>query len=123
VSFADKPSPTPTQDVFQWLQWYPQDLPNAATLTTPSLRNGLSKQAWIEQNTPLLNDLQFTYLDAKVWEEEHDGVTASVTMQVRLYLLVGEVRQVETYALKRVEGHWRIDAQEIHDDRVIGRTV
>ena len=123
VSQAESVTLTPTQVVYQWLQWYPQDLSNAATLTTTSLRNGLSHKQWVEKNEPLLNDLQFKYLDGKVLEEEHDGVNASVTVQVRLYLVIGEVRQVETYSLKKVEDHWRIDSQEIQEDRVIGRTI
>jgi hypothetical protein len=120
---AESATLTPAQVVFQWLEWYPKDLSNAATLTTPSLRNGLSQKQWVEKNEPLLNDLQFKYLDGKVLEEEHDGVHASVTVQVRLYLVIGEVRQVETYSLKKVKGHWRIDSQKIQEDRVIGRTV
>jgi hypothetical protein len=120
---AESVTLTPTQVVFQWLQWYPQDLTQAAALTTTSLRKGLSQKEWVENNEPLLKDLQLKYLDAKVLEEEHDGVTASVTVQVRLYLVIGEVRQVETYSLKKVKGRWRIDSQEIQEDRVIGRTI
>ena len=123
AALADESTLTPTQVVFQWLQWYPKDLPQAATLTTTSLRKGLSQKQWVEKTEPLLNDLQFKYLDGKVLEEEHDGVNASVTVQVRLYLVIGEVRQVETYSLKKVKGHWRIDSQEIQEDRVIGRTI
>lgn len=114
---------TPTQVIFQWLQWYPQDLPQAATLTTTVLRKGLSQKHWVEKNAPLLKDLQLKYLDAKVLEEESKGVNASVTVQVRLYLVIGEVVQVERYTLKNVAGHWLIDGQEIEEDRVIGRTV
>ena len=123
AALADESTLTPTQVVYQWLNWYPKDLSNAATLTTTSLRNGLSQKQWVEKNEPLLNDLQFKYLDGKVLEEEHDGVHASVTVQVRLYLVIGEVRQVETYSLKKVKGHWRIDSQEIQEDHVIGRTI
>jgi len=123
ASFADEPHLTPAQVVFQWLQWYPKDLSQAATLTTRKMRDGLSPQDWVEKKGPLLKDLQLKYLDAKVLEEEHDGVTASVTVQVRLYLVIGEVRQVETYSLKKVKGHWRIDSQEIQEDRVIGRMI
>ena len=114
---------TPTQVVFQWLAWYPKDLPQAATLTTTVLRKGLSQTQWVEKNASLLKDLQLKYLDAKVLEEEHDGVTASVTVQVRLFLVIGEVRQVETYSLKKVKGHWRINDQQIQEDHVIGRTI
>jgi len=32
AALADEPSHTPTQVVFQWLEWYPKDLPNAAAL-------------------------------------------------------------------------------------------
>jgi len=38
-------------------------------------------------------------------------------------LVVGEVRQVETYSLRKVKGHWRIDAQAIQGDHLIGRTT
>jgi hypothetical protein len=109
--------------VYQWLQWYPQDLPQAATLTTTNLRKGLSQKQWVEKNEPLLNDLQFKYLDGKVLEEDHDGEKASVSVKVRLFVVIGEVVQVERYTLKNVEGHWLIDGQEIQEDRAIGRTI
>jgi hypothetical protein len=32
ASFADESTTTPAQVVFQWLEWYPKDLPNAAAL-------------------------------------------------------------------------------------------
>jgi hypothetical protein len=115
-----EPMLTPAQVVLQWLQWYPQDLTQAAPLTTTSLRKGLE---WVENNEPLLKDLQLKYLDGKVLEENTQGVNASVLVQVRLFLVIGEVRQVETYSLKKVKGHWRIDSQEIQEDRVIGRTI
>jgi hypothetical protein len=118
-----EPTLTPTQVVYEWLAWYPQDLPKAATLTTRNLRDGLSPKDWVEKNAPLLKDLQFKYLEWKILEEDRNEVTASVTIQVRLFLVIGEVRQVETYSLKKVEGHWLIDDQQIHDDHVIGRTV
>ena len=123
ASFADEPSLAPTQVVSQWLAWYPQDLPQAATLTTTQMREGLSQKQWVEQSAPLLKDLQFKYLEAKVLKEEHDGENASVSVKVRLFVVIGEVVQVERYTLKNVEGHWLIDGQEIQEDRVIGRTI
>jgi len=123
ATLADEPSLIPAQVVFQWWKWYPKDLSNAATLTTTSLRNGLSQKQWVEKNEPLLKDLQFKYLEATVLEEEHDGEKASVSAKVRLFVVIGEVVQVERYTLKNVEGHWLIDGQEIQEDRVIGRTV
>ncbi len=123
MSLACEPSRTPAEVVFQWLAWYPKELAQAATLTTTTLRDGLSHTQWVEKNETLLKDLQFKYLDGKVVEEETNDVNAFVTMNVRLYLVIGEVRQVETYRLKKVEGSWLIDGQEIEDDRVIGRTI
>jgi len=123
ASEAESVTLTPAQVIVQWLEWYPQDLPNAAKLTTPSLREGLSQKQWVEKNETLLKDLQFKYLEWKILEEETNDVNAFVTMNVRLYLVIGEVRQVETYRLKKMEGSWLIDGQEIEEDRVIGRTV
>jgi hypothetical protein len=51
------------------------------------------------------------------------GKKASVTVKVRLFVVIGEVVQVETYSLKKVKGQWRIDSQEIEEDRVIGKSV
>jgi hypothetical protein len=51
------------------------------------------------------------------------GEKASVTLKVRLFMVIGEVRQVERYTLKNVEGHWLIDGQAIQEERVIGRTI
>jgi len=123
AALADEPHLTPTQVVYQWLKWYPQDLSNAATLTTTSLRNGLSQKQWVEKNEPLLKDLQFKYLEATVLEEEHDGEKASVSAKVRLFVVIGEVVQVERYTLKKMDEHWLIDGQEIQGDHVIGRTI
>ena len=66
------------------------------------MRDGLSQAEWVDQLTPLLKDLQFKYLEWKILEEEQDEVKASVTIQVRLFTVIGEVRQVETYSLKKV---------------------
>ena len=123
ASQAESVTFTPTQVVFQWLEWYPQDLSQAATLTTTSLRKGLSHKQWVEKNEPLLKDLQFKYLYAKVLEEEHDGVTALVTLKALLFKVNCEVRQVERYRLKKVGRGWVIDGLEIQEERVIGRTV
>ena len=90
---------------------------------TTKMRDGFSPKHWVEKNAVLHKDLQFKYLEWKILEEDRDEVTASVTVQVRLYLVIGEVRQVETYILKKVKGHWRIDRETIQGDRVIGRTI
>ncbi len=44
-------------------------------------------------------------------------------LKVRLFMVIGEVIQVEWYTLKKVKDHWRIDRQTIQGDRVIGRTI
>ena len=54
---------------------------------------------------------------------ESKGGTASVTVKVQWFVVIGEVRQIERYTLKNMEGHWLMDAQEIEKDRVIGRTL
>jgi hypothetical protein len=120
---AESVTLTPTQVVFQWFQWYPKDFPNAAMLTTTKMRDGLSPKDWAATNNQLFKGLQFKYLYAKVMEEEHDGVTASVTLKVRLFKVNCEVRQVQRYRLKKVGRDWLIDGQEIQEERVIGRTV
>jgi hypothetical protein len=51
------------------------------------------------------------------------GKKASVTVKVRLFVVIGEVIQVERYTLKKVGGFCRIDGQEIEGDRVIGKSV
>ena len=114
---------TPTQVVFQWLEWYPKDLPDAAMLTTTKMRDGLSPKDWAAKNNQLFKNLQFKYLYAKVLEEEHDEVTASVTLKARLFKVNCEVRQVERYRLKKVGRDWVIDGLEIQEEQVIGRTV
>ena len=32
-------------------------------------------------------------------------------VKVRLFVVMGEVRQVETHVLRKVEGHWLLDGQ------------
>jgi len=58
-----------------------------------------------------------------VFKEESKGGTASVTVKVRLFVVIGEVVQVERYTPKKVEGHWLIEDQEILADWGIGRTI
>ena len=123
TALADEPTRTPTQVVFQWLQWYPKQLPRAATLTTPKLRKGLSHQAWVEHYDQILQDLQFKYVAGNILEEDTDETTATVKMKARLVVGIGEVVQVETYSLKLVSGQWLIDGLGIQDDRVIGQTI
>ena len=43
--------------------------------------------------------------------------------KVRLFVVFGEVVQIERYMLTNVDESWLIDGQDIQDDRVIGRTV
>lgn len=58
-----------------------------------------------------------------MFDEEQKAGQASVTVKVRLFVVIGEVRQIERYTLKNVEGVWLIDDQDIQHDRVIGRSV
>ena len=44
-----------------------------------------------------------------------------VSVKVRLFVVIGEVVQIERYTLKKVGGYWLIDGQEIEGDRVIGK--
>ena len=39
--------------------------------------------------------------------------------KVQLFVLIGEVKQIERYTIKKVEGCWRIDSQKIQEDHVI----
>jgi hypothetical protein len=36
---------------------------------------------------------------------------------------IPHVVEIELYTPKKVEGHWRIDSQDIQGDQVIGRTI
>jgi hypothetical protein len=40
-----------------------------------------------------------------------------------LFVVIGEMIQIERYTLKNIEGHWLIDGQEIQENHVIGRTI
>ena len=51
------------------------------------------------------------------------GEKASVSVKIRLLMVIGEVLQVERYTLKNVRGHQLIDKQEIQEDGVIGQAV
>jgi len=104
---------TPSQVVFQQLAWYPKKLPKAATLTTTSLRKGLSQKQWIEKNDQLLKDLHFKYLDTMVLDEEREDEISSPTVKSRRFVAIGEVVQIERYTLQNVDGHWCIDGQDI----------
>ena len=74
-------------------------------LTTTKMRDGLSPKYWVERNAPLLKDLQFKYLDGTVLVATiHQGLNASVTVKVLLFVMIREVVQIERYTLKKVEG-------------------
>ena len=45
----------------------------------------------------------------KVLDEEREDEKAAVSVQVRLFAVIGKVVQSERYTLQNVDGHWRID--------------
>ena len=87
------------------------------------MRDGLSQTHWGGEERPAAQGPSFKYLDEKVLEEETQDENASVTVKVRLFVVIGEVVQVERYTLMNVQEHRLIDDQQIHDDQVIGRTL
>ena len=46
-----------------------------------------------------------------------------MSVKVQLFVVIGEVVQVERYSLKNIKGQWLIDDQEIEEDRVIGKSI
>ncbi len=91
-STASESIPTPSQVVFQWLEWYPKNLPMAATLTTPSLRKELSQKEWVEKNTQILKRPSIQIFRGK----------GPRRRRCRYECLRHRVRQVERYKLKRI---------------------
>jgi hypothetical protein len=62
----------------------------------------LSPKAGVEKSEPLLKDLQLKGLDAKVLEEERAGEKAYGSVKVRLFVVIGQVVQIERYTLKGI---------------------
>ena len=94
----------------------------AATLTTPTLRNGLSQKAWIEDQAPLLRGLKLAYLRATViYEHILAEGRAQVVLDVRMKTLIGEHTQRELYELRRgPKGQWLIDSVQEYAENYLG---
>ena len=108
--------PSHPQRAFQWLQWYPKNLPLVGTLPPQAHELGCLKREEAEQHEPTLKGLQSTYIEGKVLEEEIKDGMVSVTIKVQLFKVIGEVVQIERYTLKKVKEHWLIDGQKIRDE-------
>ena len=111
----------PSQIVLLWIQFYPHDLVQAATLTTVNMRDGLSPEEWAEGEQHTLTTLQLRYLGGKVDSEVITGNKAVVIFRAHTMTRIGEHTQIERYRLiKQLDGGWLIDEVEVVEAHILG---
>ncbi len=114
---------SPSQIVQHWLTVYPKDLNTAVTLTTATLRDGLSPESWVRNRQAILANLGLEYLDGQVLSEEITGNRAVVTLKVYLSTTIGDQVQRERYTLRRINGQWLIDEMKVVAERFLGEVM
>jgi len=114
---------SPSQIVQHWLTVYPKDLNTAVTLTTATLRDGLSPESWVRNRKAILANLGLEYLDGQVLSEDITGNRAVVTLKVYLSTTIGDQVQRERYTLRRINGQWLIDEMKVVAERFLGEVM
>ncbi len=114
---------SPSQIVQHWLTVYPKDLNTAVTLTTATLRDGLSPESWVRNRKAILANLGLEYLDDQVLSEDITGNRAVVTLKVYLSTTIGDQVQRERYTLRRINGQWLIDEMKVVAERFLGEVM
>ncbi len=115
---------SPAQVVHLWVQVYPHQMKQAAALTTPSLRGGLSKDEWIQKKESIMKGLHFRYLGGKVVSESVTGHQAVVVFHAKFSTLNGKQIHKEEYRLrKQLDGGWLIDQIEFGPEHFLRATM
>jgi len=114
---------SPSQIVQHWLTVYPKDLNTAVTLTTATLRDGLSPESWVRNRKAILANLGLEYLDGQVLSEDITGNRAVVTLKVYLSTTIGDQVQRERYTLRRINGQWLINEMKVVAERFLGEVM
>jgi len=115
---------SPAQIVHMWIQVYPHQMNQAAVLTTPRLRGGLSREEWIQKKESVLKRLHFRYLGGKVVSESVTGDQAVVVFHAKFSTLNSKQIYKEEYRLrKQLDGGWLIDQIEFGPDHFLRPTM
>jgi len=111
------PNLSPREIVELWFQVYPENIRQAAELTTTTFREGASKEQWIATREPYLKNLGLKYIRAKVVHEERVGPEAHVIVHAHILTLMGDQPQDERYILtSNPDGGWLIDQVEVYTE-------
>jgi hypothetical protein len=111
------PLVSPRSVVERWLQVYPGQMEQAAKLTTPAFREGLSKEEWVATRGPFLRNLGMKYVRAKVVHDEMIEDEAHVMVHAHIVTLMGDHPQDELYILvSDPDGGWLIKEVEVYTE-------
>lgn len=111
ISCTGGPDQTPSQIVQKWLSLYPNDLAQAATITSWGMRDGLSAEKWIDRIKMTMGEFQ--YMDGQVVTEEIMKDKATVIVDAKITSVLGEQLQREQFKLSIVENQWMIDDRSV----------
>ena len=111
VSCTRGPDQTPSQIVKKWVSLYPNDLAQAATITSWGMRDGLSTEKWIDRIKKTMGEFQ--YMDGQVVTEEITEDKATVIVDARITSVLGEQLQREQFELSIEENKWVIDDRSV----------
>lgn len=95
---AEVPS-TPSNVIRQWLHFYPKNLLQAVTLTSPDFRGNFPPTEWISQKKLLLRQIRLQYLDSETLKREISGNYAVMEVKVLISTILGEQVQIVRYEL------------------------
>ncbi len=113
----EAPLASPRSVVERWLQVYPGQMEQAAALTTPGFREGLSKEEWVATRGPFLRNLGMKYVRAKVVHDEMIEEEAHVMVHAHIVTLMGDQPQDELYILvSGPDGGWLIEEVEVYTE-------
>jgi len=111
ISCTGGPDQTPSQIVQKWLSLYPNDLAQAATITSWGMRDGLSTKKWIDRIKMTMGEFQ--YMDGQLVTEEIMKDKATVIVDAKITSVLGEQLQREQFKLSIVENQWMIDDRSV----------
>ncbi len=114
--YAQEHSPHSTVD--EWIKVYGVDQAKASELTTLRLRDGRTKEAWTEETSIPLKQMEYKHLGGKVIGDtiKRGKTEAVVVLRSTIDSIVGKSEQTEIYILVLEDGKWLIDEVIVKDE-------
>ncbi len=104
-----------SRSIYQWTGYYGQNNAKAADVTTILLREGLTKEAWVEKVTPVLKRLAYIHLGGPIQTITLKDDTAIAVMESRVGAQNKIYNQIEVFHLIKYDGVWLIERIDVKD--------